>query len=172
MRPSIYSFDALLRVLVGTILPLRGGLLLHAAAVVGNGCAFVFAGPSGSGKTTVTRLAGTRRVLNDEISAVSTSGSAGPVVMGTPFWGEMGTGPSCKRSFPVNAILFPQRGERDEKVELPGQIALSKLLGCTCTFSSVAQDADRVLRAATIIVGSTPCYELRFRKTDEFWQLL
>ena len=64
-----YGIDGVLRILHSLILARQGGLLVHAASVVRNGRAFVFAGVSGAGKTTIARLAPPDvTLLTDEIS--------------------------------------------------------------------------------------------------------
>ena len=54
---SPYALDSVLRILHTLILAERGGFLLHAASIIRNGRALVFAGRSGAGKTTMCRLA-------------------------------------------------------------------------------------------------------------------
>ena len=64
-----YSIDAVLRIVHSLVLAGQGGLLVHAASVVRNGRAFLFAGVSGAGKTTRARLAPPdATLLTDEIS--------------------------------------------------------------------------------------------------------
>jgi hypothetical protein len=70
-----YSIDGVLRILHSLILARQGGFLVHAASVVRNGRAFVFAGISGTGKTTISRLAPPDvTLLTDEISYIRGSG--------------------------------------------------------------------------------------------------
>jgi hypothetical protein len=71
MRPNRYAIDGVLRILHSLILAREGGFLVHAASVVRNGRAFVFAGISGAGKTTIARLAPPDvTLLTDEISYI------------------------------------------------------------------------------------------------------
>jgi hypothetical protein len=71
-RANPYAIDAVLRILHSLFLARIGGFLVHAASVVRNGRAFVFAGVSGTGKTTLARLAPRDvALLTDEISYVS-----------------------------------------------------------------------------------------------------
>jgi hypothetical protein len=163
---SIYSFDALLRVLIGTLLPPRGGLVLHASALADRwNHGFVFAGRSGSGKTTVARLLKKQIVLNDEICAV-TAGRR-PDVSGTPFWGEMGTGPAHNRRYSLAALYFLAKAPSTELIRLPPEEALRRLLACVCFFSRAARDFEPVLKTAAAIMGRVPAYELRFRRDSE-----
>jgi len=61
----------------------RGGLLLHASAVVRDGRAFVFCGPSGAGKSTLA-AALTRagcQFLADDVSALEGGGDRPPMIL-------------------------------------------------------------------------------------------
>ena len=64
-----FSFGVFLSELLGGMLPLRGGLMVHACGVSDDGRGVVFVGPSGAGKSTMaglcTGLAGVK-VLNDD----------------------------------------------------------------------------------------------------------
>jgi hypothetical protein len=171
LRPSVYSFDACLRVLLATVLPLHGCVLIHAASVAVNRAGFVFAGVSGSGKTTISRLSKTGRVLNDEISALRLT-DRGIVVAATPFWGEMGTGPACRRQFPLQGLYFLEKGLAHNIIPLPVQNALQPLLRCLCVFSNNPDDQGRMLDLAIQIVGAHCCATLVFAKDPSVWTYL
>jgi hypothetical protein len=69
--PNPYSIDSVLRILHSLVLAREGGFLVHAASVIRNGRAFLFAGVSGAGKTTISRLAPPDvALLTDEVSYV------------------------------------------------------------------------------------------------------
>jgi hypothetical protein len=103
---SIYSFDACIRVLWSILLRRAHGLFVHASGVATPKGGFLFAGVSGSGKTTVAKLSAPRRVLNDEICAVTRIGPQSFSLWGTPFWGEMQRKKGYCRPLPLN--IFPK----------------------------------------------------------------
>src|SRR5262249_55465860 len=76
-------FETFLTAIYAGRLLCAGGLLLHAAAIVGPGGAHVFFGPSESGKTTVADLVG-EGVITDETTAIRREG-ARYIVSGVPW---------------------------------------------------------------------------------------
>jgi hypothetical protein len=102
---------AALRLLCATLLLDAGGVMLHAAGVVVDGRALVFCGPSGCGKTTIARLAGRRRVLSDETTALRPSGD-GWRACATPFFGEGGPVMGQRNgAAPVRALFFLEKSD-------------------------------------------------------------
>ena len=80
-----YPLEAVIRTAMMARLPLLGGLPLHAAGVVAEGCGVAFFGPSGAGKTTVASTS-PFPVLSDELVAVAHGRPFDLVRSG--FWGE------------------------------------------------------------------------------------
>jgi len=93
-----------LRTLTASLILDRGGLLVHSAAVVRGGRAYLFFGPSGSGKTTVTRLSPRDMVLSDDLALVLPA-REGFVVAGIPFGMAHHHVPDTNDSFPLVALL-------------------------------------------------------------------
>jgi hypothetical protein len=172
MWPSLYSFDACLRVLFATQLMMHDGLLLHSSGIVFKNRAFVFAGPSGTGKTTVARMSMPRRVLSDEIVALTIDRRNRVRASGTPFWGEMGTGPAQRNWYPVHAICFLRKSDRQQKMAVEKGIAVQKLLRCVCQFSRSAEASGRALDLCLRIITGTDAYVLGFEKKPLRWNLL
>jgi hypothetical protein len=164
LHPSIYSFDALLRVVLSMVLPMRGGLLLHASAVAaGKRKGFIFAGRSGSGKTTMARLLGKTTILNDELCVV-TINKKGARLYGTPFWGEMRTGAPHPESYPLRTIYFLEKAQTTARVVLDCAEAFRRLLATVCSFSSNAVITQGLLSVVERIILRIPAYELRFSR--------
>ena len=172
MWPSIYSFDACLRVLCATQIMLQGGLLLHAAAVVRTSEAFIFAGPSGSGKTTITGLSGAKKILSDEIVAITPDKHDRMRAGSTPFWGEMGTGPSSKKSYHVKFLFFLNKSDHFKKEAVSSSEAMHKLLRCVCLFGKHPGDIQRAVDICAHMLQSTAVYDLYFEKKPLQWSEL
>ena len=170
--PSLYSFDACLRVLCATQIMRNKGLLLHSSGIVFRDRAFIFAGPSGSGKTTVARLSSPKRILSDEIIALAIDDKKRVLASSTPFWGEMGTGPASKKSYPVHALCFLEKGDRFQKLTIRKEDAVQKLLRCVCFFSHAAGESERALDLCLEIIVGTAAYVLSFEKKPLRWECL
>jgi hypothetical protein len=85
------AVENVLRLCLSTLVPLRGGLMLHASAIARDGVGYVFTGLSGAGKSTIVKLVGSSagtRSLGDEVTIVRTT-AAGAHVHSTPFGGEL-----------------------------------------------------------------------------------
>jgi hypothetical protein len=170
--PSLYSFDACLRVILANRISKKNGLLLHASAVVRDNSAFVFIGPSGSGKTTVARLAGAKNILSDEIVALRTSPKTDVRVYGTPFWGEMGKGPYCPKSFAVRTLFFLKKNITLRAQRIGRDNAARALLRCICLFGKEPQDLQTCLDTCLQTVSMVDCKELYFPKKLLEWEKL
>jgi hypothetical protein len=170
--PSLYSFDALLRVIVATSLLSRGGVLIHASAVVYNNAAYVFAGPSGSGKTTIARFSQCRKILNDEIVALSVNKSGEVAATGTPFWGEMGSGPAHNRRFSLHSLFFLKKSRFQHSEPLTISKAIGKLLRCVCVFGDSKEESNLALGICAQILSGANYSILHFPKKPLEWKLI
>jgi hypothetical protein len=105
-RAALGPIDAMLRAALSLALVEHDGVVLHAAGVVREGRAFVFAGPSGAGKTTVGRALGNAPggvLLADELVVLRLDGD-GVIAGGTPFW----TGTAA--AAPLAGLFLLERG--------------------------------------------------------------
>jgi hypothetical protein len=170
--PSLYSFDALLRVLCATQMTKHRGILLHSSGIVFRNRAFIFAGPSGSGKTTIARLSTSKRILSDEIVALTIDDKNKVKASGTPFWGEMGTGPASIRTYPVHSLYFLKKSDHLVKTTIKKEVALQKLLRCVCFFNHSAEENGRALDLCLDLIGSIATYVLCCEKKPLQWEYL
>lgn len=165
-----YALDSLLRIFLSWKLLEHQGFLLHAATVIRNGKAYVFTGRSGAGKSTVAALSPQGSVLTDEISLLRREQGVWQAY-GTPFWGEFKAAGS-NSSAPVAGIFRLLQAPENRVAPLRPMAILRTLLPNVLFFSAESEANRRLLeilsRAATEING----YNLSFRKSATFWEIL
>jgi hypothetical protein len=170
-----YSIDAVLRIVHTLVLAQEGGFLMHAASVIRNGKAFLFAGISGAGKTTISRLAPPdATLLTDEISYVRKGAQKQDlsyVAYGTPFTGELAkVGENV--SAPVSALyLLAQGPENRIDPVAPGQ-AVRELLANVLFFAEDQELVQRSFHAACEFVSRVPVSRLTFVPDARVWEMI
>jgi hypothetical protein len=165
-----YALDSLLRILLSWKLTGRDGFLLHAATVIRNGKAYVFAGRSGAGKSTLASLSPEASVLTDEISLLRRE-SGEWRAYGTPFWGEFRAAGS-NTSAPVRGIFRLVQAAENRVTSLRPVDMIRALLQNVLFFSSEPEATRRLLQIVGQAVEEMPGYELAFRKDPAFWEVL
>jgi hypothetical protein len=165
-----YALDSLLRILLTAVLLPQRGFLLHAASVVHEGRAYVFAGRSGAGKSTIASLSPAGSVLTDEISLLRFSGDSWRA-HGTPFWGEFRAA-GINRHFPVAGIYFLTQASRDFHEPLTPKAILRALLPCVLFFTRAKQANEALLSVLLHLIAQVPCYRLHFRRSADFWRVI
>lgn len=136
-------------------------MLVHSSAIVCDGKAYLFSADSGVGKSFHTRLwlkaFGDRvHILNDDKPVVRLSGDE-PVVCGTPFDG--GSGIALNESFPLGAIVFIERGDRNS-VRVPETKEIIQRLYFQTVRMVSAATADKMLDNFTLLISMTKFYVL------------
>ena len=166
-----YSIDTLLRIVHTLALAPEGGLLLHAASVVHDGRALVFAGASGAGKTTLSRLApeGTA-VLTDEVSYVRREGN-GYVAHGTPFAGELAR-PGENACAPLAAVYLLHHADETKVESVSPAEAARAILSNVLFFAEDPALVKSVFAAAIELAGRVPVRRLGFVPDGRVWDLL
>jgi hypothetical protein len=117
------AFENFLRVLTAHALLLEGGVLLHSAAVVSAGGAYLFVGPSGAGKSTISHASHSagRTVVSDDLNVVTSRFTLG----GNSFFSEIGT--RREGSFPLRGmyrLYASSKADAKNKVHLFGSGAI------------------------------------------------
>ena len=163
-----YALDSLLRILLTMMLLPRRGFLLHAATIVRNGRAYVFAGRSGAGKSTVASLSPEGSVLTDEISLLRFTDGCWQA-HGTPFWGEFRAAGRNDR-FPLAGIYSLVQAPADRVEAISKKEILRALLPCVLFFTSDKDANEALLQTLVGLVGQVPCHRLHFRRGAEFWK--
>jgi len=165
-----YALDSLLRMFLSWALLPQDGFLLHAASVIRNGKAFVFAGRSGAGKSTVASLSPQGSVLTDEISLIKRVDGEWHA-FGTPFWGEF-RADGANISAPLGGIFRLVQSPANHLEPLRPAELLKLLLPCVLFFSSELGDHHRLLQILAGASEEVSGYRLHFQKNRSFWEVL
>lgn len=161
--PEPSPLETLLTAVYAARMLREGGCVLHAAAIVSDGAAFVFYGPSGSGKTTVAELVG-QDIITDEITVLRPAG-AGWTVSSVPWRGTPLTAPLgafCRLRQSLTTGFRPLAPAR----------AVQSLLDCAFFARPDGDEVQAFLDAAAAMVSRVPVWEMRFRPDLEFWAVL
>lgn len=145
-----------LRLCLSHLLPVRGGLLVHASAVAREGKGFVFTGASGSGKSTAVRLLSQLhgiQPLGDEVVVLRLT-QDGARVESTPFGGNEAMGPG---DAPIRRLIFlsPRPGELESPA---GRTA--RLLRNVLSFGGAPEVVSATMSVAESLVTEVECLEL------------
>jgi len=119
---------ATLRVAASALLPIEGGLPLHAAGIVIDGEAFAFFGPSGAGKTTLSHTA-EDPLLSDESLAITPARGRSDEFQTPP--DASGTSAVSRTAMPLGALVALDKGPGARLEALDRSTALRALIGAT-----------------------------------------
>jgi hypothetical protein len=167
-----FAFLNLLRAALAWRLPSRQAMLLHAAAVVLEGRAFVLAGSEGSGKSTFAALAESRgaRVLSDDL--VLLDGANDPLeALGAPFRSTH-RGLEVPGRWPVGALLFPVRGAAARLDAVPGILVRARVAANLPFVAEGIGTDPRIHAALERLSSAVPARALTFAREPSFVDLL
>lgn len=164
--PSEQCLDAFLRSLLSSLLPRRGGFMLHSAGIVKRGKAYLFLGKSGAGKSTLSKLAAGAglEVISDEVNLLRLEGGRYKVY-GSPFWGEM----RCEgRSddWPLGGLYLLGKARGNRASACGGSEALRSLLRCQLNFERGPDTGELLLGNAVRLLGRAKFGRFEFSKKD------
>lgn len=160
------------RALFAHRLPYCDGLLLHAAAVVHQGRAFVFAGQSGRGKSTMAKLwsvSGEGLALGEESIALRRVGSE-IRAYGTPWPGESGL--ASPQGAPVAGLFFLRHGPHNTVRSMGPAEAMAEFLPRSYLAPYDPIGAARGLEFLHHLIATVPMAELAFRPDADVVELL
>jgi hypothetical protein len=159
-----------LRVLLALALLRRGGLLLHAAGVIGRGRATALFGGSGSGKSTAARLARGRPLLGDDLVAVTCTAD-GWFAHATPFGGGAARRRAA-RAARLGSLLRLRHGAAFELRPLAPAAAVGELLRSTVLPAASSSDRALALERCAELEAAVGVRELRFPVDNGLWRFL
>jgi len=168
---SPFAIDAAFRILHSLLLSSQGGLLVHAASVVRNGRAFLFAGVSGAGKTTISRLAPPdATLLTDEISYLRREGD-GYVAYGTPFAGELAkVGENV--CAPLGGLYLLVQGPENRIDGVSEAVATRAVMESVLFFAHDSELVGQVFDSVCDLVQRVPVRRLTFMPDSRVWELI
>lgn len=153
---------------IAELLPENDRLVFHGAAISYKNRAYLFAAPSGTGKTTHIRL--WRKHLGETVDIIN---GDKPIlwfrdseieVCGTPWAGKEGWQKNCH--YPLQAICFVERGEKNAMVPISASDGLNALMQ-QIYIPSQAEAVGKTLELADRLVKSTSFYRLTCDISEE-----
>ena len=138
-------------------------LLVHSAALVLDGRAYLFPGRSGAGKSTLCRLAAANEwlVLSDELNALFVRGGA-TYIQQVPFAGDFGRTSHTDGSFPLAGVFRVEQAQADCLAPLSSPRALATLLSCTPFVNVDPYRREHAQSVLEKVVFQHPAYTFEF----------
>ena len=171
-EPAYQTIENGLRLVVARDAVRCGGFAMHAAGLVREGRAWLFAGPSNSGKTTVVTMSQPAISLGDDLALVlpEEDGWRTPAL---PFDNAPVAPPRPQQAtYPV-AGIFKLVQDDEHRIERPsGLIAATSLAGLLALPWAMPDLGGRLLEQATRFCQQATFGHLHFKKDAEFWPLL
>lgn len=167
------TIENFLRVAFAHMALRKGGVLLHGAAVVRGGRAYVFFGPSGSGKTTVTLLSRGNLILSDDlVMIVPAGGGEGFVASSVPFRGLLAPQATSDERYPLAGLFRLVQDTADGLEDVSRPRAVGEIVQSLPFVTERPEAAERALENASALASSTPVKRLHFRKDAAFWRIV
>jgi len=160
------------RALVAYRLLERGAVLLHSAAVVRRGAAYVFFGPSGVGKSTLSHACAAAGdvVISDDLNAIVPEGGR-HVALALPFCGDVRSG-SALPATPVAGLCRLRQAPADRAEPLSRAAAVAALTACAPYVNHDPYRSDALLRNLEGLAGGCPMWMLSFTRNSVPWPAL
>ncbi|MCP3981598.1 MAG: hypothetical protein GY716_20045 [bacterium] len=171
-EPLERMLDNVMRYITARVAVDLGGLALHAAGVLHDGCAYLFAGPSRSGKTTAVGMCPHTRTLGDDFGVIVPDGDVWSAVA-VPFDNtERVADGAAQGSYPLAGVWRLYQAD-ENRVERPTPIlAAVSLLACVAFPWANPEDTERLARHTDEFIRTGRFEHLHFRPDEAFWPLL
>lgn len=150
-------------------------VILHSSCVLDEkDSAHVFLGVSGAGKTTVCTLSGKRKILGDDMNAISFDGQGMPLAEASILGGHLEyQGPLGKR-FPI-AGFYCLHQSQSNKLTAIGSKELCRKLVSSCPLAhwlNEERSAIQLLKLSKMMAENSLGFNLDFQRTNQFWSLI
>ena len=151
----------------------RDGVLLHSAAVLVDGEAWVAVASSGGGKTTFARMcAGAGlTVLSDDLNAVFVEGQR-VLVEQVPFAGDLGRQRSVAGRFPLVGLCLLTKGDSDSLCDVGVAAAVASLLAHAPVVNADPWRAGGLTELAARLADRCRVARLTFALNGRPWSIL
>lgn len=170
-NPLRYPLD---QILMLSLLPPRGRLVVHGAGAVRGGVGLAFPGYSGAGKSTISRLMKSRPDIlglsDDRIVLEAPVEGGGAIVHGTPWSGDERVAANAKAL--AAALVFLHHSQENALRRIDAKAALRQLLPTACIPWFDEEGASLGLGVCEAIIDAVPAYELHFRPEVEALDVL
>jgi hypothetical protein len=171
-EPLQRVLDNVCRILAAARALARGGFALHAAGVLREQRAFIFAGPSRAGKSTALGLAAPGRSLGDDFGLVLHENGSW-TTCASPFDNaEQVVEPPPEGLWPV-AGIWRLHQARASRIEHPrGSLAAASLMSCVAFPWLFPDHAQQMLEHVGRLIDSGRFAHLHFTKDVPLWEQL
>jgi hypothetical protein len=171
-EPAGRILENVIRYLVARLAVEAGGFALHAASLVREGRAFVFAGASRAGKTTVVSVSAPSQSLGDDY-AVLLPADSGWQVVPVPFDNREQSPPDRPREpIPAAGIWRLFQADAARVDPLPPGKGVASLMGCVTSPWAMPDLAGKLLENVQAFVTGSRFAHLHFRLEPDFWDLI
>jgi hypothetical protein len=160
-----FPLEITLRTAVAALLPLHGGVPLHAAGIVIERAGVAFFGPSGAGKSTLSAVS-PYPVLSDEL--VSIVGGERFSLAAPGFWGSLDRDTADPRRVPLVALVEIGKGPELAWTRLAPELGLRRLVHVTL----VPPDAalwQAALGVLARLARAVPVYRMEWAVASPPW---
>lgn len=172
LLPGITVFGFLSGAGTAELLPARGRFMLHAAYVLQEGEAILFAAPSGTGKSTQAHFWKTGRgaeIVNEDRVILSQQDG---VFYAHGAWATGTAGVSGNKTAPVRAVVLLGQGEENRVIPLTAAEKLRQLIPL-CTFNDRdATERIRIIDRVSELIERVPVVAFECRNHPDSVEIL
>jgi len=163
---SIRSFNMIGEVIKNIVI-LYNGLCIHSSSLSYMNNGVIFSAPSGTGKSTHTRLwqkvFDGVEIINDDMPIIRKIDGVWNLC-GSPWSGK--TEINTNKRVPLKAVVFLERGEKNEIEEIKAPECVFKIIGQTL-LPTYKELTKAVMANIASLVESVPVYRLKCNISDE-----
>lgn len=162
-------FENFLRLLVAYRLLDGNGLVLHSAALVISGGAYLFYGISGAGKSTLAEMAARAgyEIMSDDLNAVQFYGQHAQVRK-LPFTGTFSESTCKQETYPLRGIFKLEKASFNLIRPQSAAVSLAALLACAPYVNASAAMLDQLQNRLLQLVNYAQPAVLSFSNTSDF----